>query len=88
MSVGMVQTIVNGTHKDAVLPESCKKPMMLLNWSYKFNIPDLVIDEGAISGTLSFQNEDFHVTIPWGSVLSMYNANDQKGSRIDWPADD
>jgi len=84
MNSGMVRTVVNGTYPGVTLPDSVRTPATHLNWSYKFDVPDLIIDDFGIKGTLSFQQAPTYVTIPWESIISIWNLGNPKDSRIDW----
>lgn len=84
LDCGMVRSTVDGAHPDVELPELLKGVKVFLNWSWKFAIPDLVIDDTGIRGTLSFQQTPFRVNIPWGAVLSICNAHNESESKIDW----
>lgn len=84
LQAGMVRTVINSKISGVILPEAYDGQIVNLNWSYKFSIPDLIIDSLGIKGTLSFQQESFHVTIPWLSIMSIWNLNSPSDSRVDW----
>lgn len=46
---------------------------MILQFGYDMMIPipDLRLDDAGIYGTLSFDRESFHVTVPWHAVYAL-----------------
>ena len=84
MQSGMVRTVVDSNVAGVVLPDMYAGQIVNLNWSYKLSIPDLSIDDGGIKGTLSFQQEPFHVNIPWESIIAVWNLNNPIESKIEW----
>jgi len=39
-------------------------------------IPDLVVDERGVAGTLSFDRSPFHCTLPWAAVVQISAGNE------------
>ena len=56
------------------------QPQVVLQFGYDMPvpIPDMVIDDEGISGTLSFKGEGSYVMIPWSSVFALVG-EDSKG---------
>lgn len=87
MEAGMVRTVIDGNAAGVILPAEVASPQVSLNWSWKFAIPDLVINDSGISGTLSFQQVPSHVTIPWSSILAIWNLSNPVDSKVEWSPD-
>lgn len=69
IATATVTTVFNSCLPGVVLPaEFVGKLQMQLNWSLKFNIPDLKVDESGIRGTLSFGGNPFQVFVPWHAL--------------------
>jgi len=56
-----------------------------LNLSYRYSVPDLVVDDQRIQATLSFGGRPFRCSLPWPAVFGITsNAN---GDGQVWPED-
>ena len=53
--------------------------VLVLNFSYKYNLPDFAFDEEGVSATLTFDEGYFYCLVPWTAV---YRIGDQA-----WPED-
>ena len=51
---------------------------MVITWSLKFKIDDLVIDEYGIKGTLSYNNKPHYTVLPWSSIWSISTSSGDK----------
>lgn len=63
-----------------------KQPRLVLQigLNMPIPIPDLVLDEEALSCTLSFSRSPFHCVVPWSSVFAMVG---EDGRGMVWPDD-
>ncbi|MCA9589961.1 MAG: hypothetical protein KC657_31875 [Myxococcales bacterium] len=63
-----------------------KQPRLVLQigLNMPIPIPDLVLDEDALSCTLSFSRSPFHCVVPWGSIFAMVG---EDGRGMVWPDD-
>lgn len=76
-----IMTQLNGV----IIPEEFKrKPILRLDWSFRFGIPDFAYDEEGIKGTLSFNGVQFYNFIPWDSVFEIWLDSDQKNTAKQW----
>lgn len=55
------------------------KPMLGLNFSYGYQLPDFAFDERGVSATLEFDEGYFFCQVPWEAVYRV-------GERV-WPED-
>jgi stringent starvation protein B len=56
-----------------------------LNLSYRYGIPDLVVDAEKVQATLSFRGRAFQCVIPWGAVFGITSQTSGEGQV--WPED-
>lgn len=56
-----------------------------LNLSYRYSIPDLVVDERRVQATLSFGGRPFQCLMPWESVFGITSSASGDGQV--WPED-
>ena len=56
-----------------------------LNLSYRYSIPDLIVDEKHVQATLSFGGRPFQCQMPWGSVFGITSSASGDGQV--WPED-
>jgi stringent starvation protein B len=47
--------------------------MLLLNFSYRYNLADFRFDDREVVGTLTFQGAPFRCVVPWTAVFAMTN---------------
>lgn len=77
---GVVMVHLDATRPGVSVPSAyAKNPILGLNFSYKYNLPDFAFDEEGVSATLSFDEGYFYCLVPWESV---YRIGDQV-----WPDD-
>jgi stringent starvation protein B len=71
----------------AVPPRFRADPSLVLRFGYTLSpaIQDLVVDDDAISGTLTFGGSPFHVVLPWTAVYAAMVEGEQRGTV--WPED-
>ena len=62
-------------------------PSLVLRFGYGLTpaIADLVVDEDAIQGTLTFSGQPFHCVLPWTAVYAAMVEGEQRGTV--WPED-
>jgi stringent starvation protein B len=71
----------------AVPPRFRTDASLVLRFGYSLTpgIPDLAVDERAISGTLTFGGQPFHCVLPWTAVYAAMVEGEQRGTV--WPED-
>jgi len=56
---------------------------LILNYSYNFGIPDLLIDDRQVIATLSFGGQQYQCIVPWDAVISiMKNTQNEKKTNL------
>lgn len=60
----------------AVPAQFMNQPMLILNFSHRFGLPDFTYDEDAICGSLSFGGQPFYCVIPWAAVKALRHKED------------
>ena len=60
-------------------------PHLRLNLSYRYGIPDLIIDETHVQATLSFGGRPFRCELPWTAVFGI--TSQVSGDGQVWPED-
>src|ERR1700756_5233321 len=68
----------------SVPPQYRHEAHLRLNLSYRYNIPDLIIDETHVQATLSFGGRPFQCQVPWSSVFGITT---NAGEGQVWPED-
>jgi stringent starvation protein B len=69
---GMVMVHLDARRPGVAVPEALKsEPHLRLNLSYRFDPPDLSVNEWGIRATLSFSGKRFTVAVPWSSLFAM-----------------
>lgn len=66
-------------------PQFAQEPCLRLNFSYKYGLPDLVIDDAGVSASLSFGGRSFHCVVPWAAVYGM--SSQASGAEAVWHED-
>lgn len=70
-----VLVVVDPTQAGVVLPGylmDARQPVGLnVGYGLALPIPDLTIDDHGLKGTLSFQRQPFHCTLPWTSLMQV-----------------
>lgn len=65
-----------------VVPESLKaQPRLVLQIGLNMPVPirDLVVDDEGVNGTLSFDRQPFHCTVPWDAVFTVIGSVGEGG---------
>jgi stringent starvation protein B len=60
-------------------------PHLRLNLSYRYGIPDLVIDDRRVQATLSFRGQPFRCQLPWSAIFGITSQVSGEGQV--WPED-
>jgi stringent starvation protein B len=60
------------------------EPHLRLNLSYRFGIPDLVVDDEKVQATLSFSRQPFQCVMPWPAI---FGVTSEEGRGQVWPED-
>jgi stringent starvation protein B len=69
---GMVMVHLDARRPGVSVPEALKGENHLrLNLSYKFDPPDLMVNDWGIRSTLSFSGKRFRVAIPWNALFAL-----------------
>jgi stringent starvation protein B len=68
----------------SVPPQYRHEAHLRLNLSYRYGIPDLIIDETHVQATLSFGGRPFQCLVPWTSVFGITT---NAGEGQVWPED-
>ncbi len=71
----------------SVPPRFRADPSLVLRFGYTLSpaIADLVVDDTAVSGTLTFGGQPFHCVLPWTAVYAAMVEGEQRGTV--WPED-
>src|SRR3954447_13525853 len=72
--------------KDGVVvpPQYAQEPHLRLNLSYRYNIPDLEMNDRRVQATLSFGGRAFQCVLPWTSIFGITS---HAGEGQVWPED-
>ncbi|MBZ0235313.1 MAG: hypothetical protein K8M05_23500 [Deltaproteobacteria bacterium] len=70
-----------------VPPRFVREPKLVLRFGHALSppIPDLVVDEKGIAGTLTFGGVPFRCVLPWPAIFAAVQDGDQRG--MVWPDD-
>lgn len=70
-----------------VPPRFARQAKLVLRFGYALTpaIPDLIVDEDGIAGTLTFGGVPFHCVLPWPAIFAAVQDGDQRG--MVWPDD-
>lgn len=70
-----------------VPPRFAREAKLVLRFGHALTppIPDLVVDDVGIAGTLTFGGVPFHCVLPWPSIFAAVQDGDQRG--MVWPDD-
>jgi len=89
--LGFLERGVAMLHLDARRPgvivptQYAQDPHLRLNLSYRYQIPDLVIDDALVRATLSFGGRPFQCTVPWEAIFGV--TSQATGDGQVWPED-
>jgi stringent starvation protein B len=83
---GLVMIHVDARREGVAVPDHLVHEYHLrLNLSYRFDLPDLEIDDWGVRATLSFRGLGFRCQIPWPSIFAMTQPPGERGWL--WPGD-
>ena len=83
---GVAMVHVDARRPGVVVPKQFEGEAHLrLNLSYRYSIPDLVVDEKQVQATLSFGGRPFQCQLPWESVFGITSS--ESGDGQVWPED-
>jgi stringent starvation protein B len=70
-----------------VPPRFAREPKLVLRFGHSLSppIPDLVVDESGVAGTLTFGGVPFRCVLPWPAIFAAVQDGDQRG--MVWPDD-
>jgi stringent starvation protein B len=70
-----------------VPPRFVREAKLVLRFGYALSppIPDLLVDDSGVSGTLTFGGVPFHCVLPWPAIFAAVQDGDQRG--MVWPDD-
>jgi stringent starvation protein B len=69
---GMVMLHIDARRQGVSVPVNLKnEPHVRLNVSYRFDPPDLAVNDWGIRATLTFPDGRFQVAIPWSALFAM-----------------
>lgn len=88
MSRGPVLVHVDARRAEVSVPPRFRAdPSLVLRFGYNLSpaIGDLVVDDEAIAGTLTFAGQPFRVVLPWTAVYAAMVEGEQRGTV--WPED-
>ncbi|PIE17039.1 MAG: hypothetical protein CSA65_09800 [Proteobacteria bacterium] len=67
--------VVDPTYRGVVMPQhllESRQPVGInIGHQMAVPIPDLLLDEASVQGTLSFSRSPFHCTFPWDSIVQI-----------------
>ncbi len=88
LSRGPVLVHFDARRGDVQVPQRfAREPKLVLRFGHALSppIPDLVVDEVGITGTLTFGGVPFHCVLPWPAIFAAVQDGDQRG--MVWPDD-
>src|SRR5579871_334425 len=69
---GMVMIHLDARRAGVLVPADLKgEPHLRLNLSYKFDPPDLSVNDWGVRSTLSFKGSRFTVAVPWSALFAI-----------------
>jgi len=72
IDLGVVTVTVDTRVPGVSVPASLAgQPNLLLNFSYRYHIPDFAYDDDGVRATLGFDDGDFMCVLPWASIYMM-----------------
>jgi len=82
LAAGLLHVHVDARRDGVVVPEHLRaQPNLILavgRSGLRKPIPDLVVDDRGVRGTLSFDDEPFACTVPWPAIFAL-SSDDNKG---------
>jgi stringent starvation protein B len=83
---GIAMIHLDARRAGVVVPsQHVEDPHLRLNLSYRYGIPDLVIDDERVQATLSFRGRPFQCRMPWAAVFGITSQTTGDGQV--WPED-
>jgi stringent starvation protein B len=83
---GIAMIHLDARRAGVVVPsQHVEDPHLRLNLSYRYGIPDLVIDDVRVQATLSFRGRPFQCQMPWEAVFGITSQTTGDGQV--WPED-
>lgn len=85
---GPVLVVFDSTRSGVIVPSQLRqKTQVVLRFGYQLRppIPDLVVDDAGVRGTLTFGGRPSFVSIPWSAVYAAQLDGDTHG--VVWPED-
>lgn len=72
LELGVTQVHLDARRPGVLVPPKLKDDHhLILNVSYRFEPPDLSVNEWGVRETLSFQGQRFTVRLPWSSIYAV-----------------
>ncbi len=74
MKLGPINVKFSSSAEGVVVPESFKsQPTVVLTFGTPLSTPmvDLLVDDSGMSGTMTFEEQPFHCTVPWSAVTAL-----------------
>lgn len=79
---GVVALHLDARHPGVqVPPRFASDPWLVLNFSWRYNLPDFTFDARQVEGSLSFGGRPFFCVIPWPAVFAMSNEARTEGEQ-------
>lgn len=76
---GVTSVVLDATVSGVVVPDRFKGARdLVLNYSYRYDLPDFSFDEKLIVGSLSFSGAPFKCIVPWNAVLGIGSQTEGK----------
>jgi stringent starvation protein B len=83
---GVVMLHLNARRPGVVVPSQyAHEAHLRLNLSYRYSIPDLIVDDGYVQATLSFGGKPFRCQLPWPAIFGI--TSHESGDGQVWPED-
>ena len=74
---GMVMIHLDARRPGVLVPDDLRPlPHLSLNLSYRFDPPDLTVNDWGVRCTLSFSGVQFFVAVPWCAIFAMTRSSD------------
>lgn len=69
---GMVMIHLDARRPGVIVPAHLQhEAHLLLNLSYRFDPPDLIVNEWGVRSTLTFSRQPFRVAVPWAALYAI-----------------
>jgi stringent starvation protein B len=78
LEFGIAALYLNPKASGVIVPERfCANDILVLNYSYKYRIPDFAFDSDFVVATLSFNGSPFRCVVPWHAVYAIESQGEQ-----------